>query len=93
MKAEVSTHAICDELETFMKQLERGVHTGGGLLGRVAEFLVGQRDSSFRRTTCSQRDLVRKSAFMWLKTISTTGAQLMPPFWIFSSSMACQARR
>jgi hypothetical protein len=31
------------ELETFREQLKRGVHEGGGILGRVAEFLVGQR--------------------------------------------------
>jgi hypothetical protein len=32
-----------EELEAFHEQLKRGMHTGGGLLGRVAEFLVGQR--------------------------------------------------
>lgn len=31
------------ELEAFHEQLKQGVHAGGGLLGRVAEFLVGQR--------------------------------------------------
>ncbi len=31
------------ELEAFHEQLKHGVHAGGGLLGRVAEFLVGQR--------------------------------------------------
>jgi len=31
------------ELETFREQLKHGVHDGGGLLGRAAEFLVGQR--------------------------------------------------
>ncbi|MFY9911801.1 MAG: hypothetical protein WCF22_04870 [Candidatus Sulfotelmatobacter sp.] len=31
------------ELETFHEQLKHGIHTGGGLLGRAAEFLVGQR--------------------------------------------------
>jgi hypothetical protein len=31
------------ELEDFRKQLKHGIHEGGGLLGRVAEFLVGQR--------------------------------------------------
>ena len=31
------------ELEAFLEQLKQGVHAGGGLLGRVAEFLVGQR--------------------------------------------------
>jgi hypothetical protein len=31
------------ELETFREQLKHGIHEGGGLLGRVAEFLVGQR--------------------------------------------------
>jgi hypothetical protein len=34
---------LCQELETFREQLRHGVHEGGGLLGRVAEFLVGQR--------------------------------------------------
>jgi hypothetical protein len=32
-----------EELEIFHEQLKQGVHAGGGLLGRVAEFLVGQR--------------------------------------------------
>jgi hypothetical protein len=32
-----------EELEAFQKQLKQGVHAGGGLLGRVAEFLVSQR--------------------------------------------------
>jgi hypothetical protein len=32
-----------EELEAFREQLRQGVHEGGGLLGRVAEFLVGQR--------------------------------------------------
>ncbi len=31
------------ELESFMEQLKHGIHEGGGLLGRAAEFLVGQR--------------------------------------------------
>jgi hypothetical protein len=31
------------ELESFLEQLRRGIHEGGGLLGRAAEFLVGQR--------------------------------------------------
>lgn len=31
------------ELEVFREQLRHGVHEGGGILGRVAEFLVGQR--------------------------------------------------
>lgn len=31
------------ELEAFLEQLRHGIHEGGGLLGRVAEFLVGQR--------------------------------------------------
>lgn len=31
------------ELEAFGEQLKHGIHTGGGLLGRAAEFLVGQR--------------------------------------------------
>jgi hypothetical protein len=31
------------ELEALHEQLKQGVHAGGGLLGRVAEFLVGQR--------------------------------------------------
>lgn len=31
------------ELETFREQLKHGIHEGGGLLGRAAEFLVGQR--------------------------------------------------
>jgi hypothetical protein len=31
------------ELETFREQLRHGIHEGGGLLGRAAEFLVGQR--------------------------------------------------
>jgi hypothetical protein len=34
---------LCRELEAFREQLRHGVHEGGGLLGRVAEFLVGQR--------------------------------------------------
>ena len=32
-----------NELEAFHEQLKQGVHAGGGLLGRVAEFLVSQR--------------------------------------------------
>jgi hypothetical protein len=32
-----------EELERFREQLKHGNHEGGGLLGRVAEFLVGQR--------------------------------------------------
>ncbi len=32
-----------EELETFLEQLKHGIHEGGGLLGRAAEFLVGQR--------------------------------------------------
>jgi hypothetical protein len=31
------------ELEAFREQLRHGIHEGGGLLGRAAEFLVGQR--------------------------------------------------
>jgi hypothetical protein len=31
-----------EELEAFHEQLKHGEHAGGGLLGRVAEFLVGQ---------------------------------------------------
>ena len=31
------------ELDVFRDQLRHGVHEGGGILGRVAEFLVGQR--------------------------------------------------
>ncbi len=31
------------ELDLFRDQLRHGVHEGGGILGRVAEFLVGQR--------------------------------------------------
>jgi hypothetical protein len=31
------------ELEAFREQLKNGIHEGGGLLGRAAEFLVGQR--------------------------------------------------
>lgn len=31
------------ELENFREQLRHGIHEGGGLLGRAAEFLVGQR--------------------------------------------------
>jgi hypothetical protein len=34
---------LYQELEAFREQLKHGVHEGGGLLGRVAEFLVGQR--------------------------------------------------
>ncbi len=34
---------LVHELESFSEQLKHGVHEGGGLLGRVAEFLVGQR--------------------------------------------------
>ena len=32
-----------EELEAFHEHLKHGVHAGGGLLGRAAEFLVGQR--------------------------------------------------
>lgn len=32
-----------EELEAFQEQLRHGIHAGGGLLGRAAEFLVGQR--------------------------------------------------
>ena len=31
------------DLEVFREQLKHGIHEGGGLLGRAAEFLVGQR--------------------------------------------------
>lgn len=31
------------ELMTFREQVRQGTHAGGGLLGRAAEFLVGQR--------------------------------------------------
>jgi len=31
------------ELQAFREQLKHGIHEGGGLLGRAAEFLVGQR--------------------------------------------------
>jgi hypothetical protein len=31
------------ELEAFREKLKHGIHEGGGLLGHVAEFLVGQR--------------------------------------------------
>ena len=31
------------ELEAFREQLKHGIHTGGRLLGRAAEFLVGER--------------------------------------------------
>jgi hypothetical protein len=31
------------ELITFREQVRKGAHAGGGLLGRAAEFLVGQR--------------------------------------------------
>ena len=34
---------LVQELESFNEQLKHGIHEGGGLLGRVAEFLVGQR--------------------------------------------------
>lgn len=34
---------LVQELEGFSEQLKHGIHEGGGLLGRVAEFLVGQR--------------------------------------------------
>lgn len=34
---------LVEELENFNEQLRHGIHEGGGLLGRVAEFLVGQR--------------------------------------------------
>jgi hypothetical protein len=34
---------LVQELEAFREQLKHGIHEGGGLLGRVAEFLVGQR--------------------------------------------------
>ena len=35
--------ALERELEAFREQLRHGIHEGGGILGRVAEFLVGQR--------------------------------------------------
>jgi hypothetical protein len=31
------------ELEDFLQQARQGDHTGGGVLGRAAEFLVAQR--------------------------------------------------
>ena len=31
------------ELEEFLQQAKKGDHTGGGVLGRAAEFLVAQR--------------------------------------------------
>ncbi|HXY48381.1 MAG TPA: hypothetical protein VEI01_02940 [Terriglobales bacterium] len=34
---------LLQELEAFLEQLKHGVHEAGRLLGRVAEFLVGQR--------------------------------------------------
>ena len=34
---------LFEELEAFSEQVRHGIHEGGGLLGRVAEFLVGQR--------------------------------------------------
>jgi hypothetical protein len=34
---------IEDELRTFREHLGHGIHAGGGILGRAAEFLVGQR--------------------------------------------------
>ena len=34
---------LLEELEHFGEHLKHGEHDGGGLLGRVAEFLVGQR--------------------------------------------------
>lgn len=34
---------LLQELEAFRAQLKQGNHVGGGLLGRVAEFFVGQR--------------------------------------------------
>jgi hypothetical protein len=34
---------LVQELESFSDQLKHGIHERGGLLGRVAEFLVGQR--------------------------------------------------
>ena len=34
---------LVEELENFREQLKHGDHEGGGLLGRAAEFLVGQR--------------------------------------------------
>jgi hypothetical protein len=30
-------------LGIFREQVQHGIHVGGGLLGRVAEFLTGQR--------------------------------------------------
>jgi hypothetical protein len=35
--------ALEQELGTFLEQLKQGFMMGGGLLGRAAEFLVGQR--------------------------------------------------
>jgi hypothetical protein len=32
------------ELEVLREQFKHRIHEGGGLLGRVAEFLVGQRE-------------------------------------------------
>jgi tRNA/tmRNA/rRNA uracil-C5-methylase (TrmA/RlmC/RlmD family) len=49
-----------EELETFREQLKHGIHEGGGLLGRAAEFLVGQRGLWQGRTMCSQRGLVKR---------------------------------
>jgi hypothetical protein len=37
-KAELET-----ELEEFLQHTRQGDHTGGGVLGRAAEFLVAQR--------------------------------------------------
>jgi hypothetical protein len=31
------------ELEAFLEHTKSGMHTGGGVLGRAAEFLVAQR--------------------------------------------------
>ena len=31
------------ELDEFLQQAKRGEHTGGGVLGRAAEYLVAQR--------------------------------------------------
>ena len=41
---ERSRAELREELEAFHEQLKHGIHAGGGLLGRVAEFLVGQRE-------------------------------------------------
>jgi hypothetical protein len=40
---ERTTLEITNELEMFLDHAKTGIHRGGGVLGRAAEFLVAQR--------------------------------------------------